>query len=172
MSFWGNLTSTNCQLITHHSLNWLHLHVASIEQIAPYNTWAIRHKVLYPGKPFDFVRLEDDEHGMHFGLFENNQLMTVISTFRKGDQLQFRKFATLPEYQGKGYGTSMMKYILNFAMIEGVTRIWCNARATAETFYARLGFSRSGELFSKNGIDYLIMERQLISPIEHESTKH
>ena len=98
---------------------------------------------------------------MHFGLFDYNKLVTVISTFRKEDEMQFRKFATLPEYQGKGYGTSMMKFILNFARNEGITRIWCNARASAETFYATFGFSRSGELFSKNGIEYLIMDQQI-----------
>ncbi|HEY0898470.1 MAG TPA: GNAT family N-acetyltransferase [Sphingobacteriaceae bacterium] len=141
--------------------------MASIEQIAPYNTWAIRHKVLYPDQPFDLVRLEEDETGMHFGLFDNNKLVTVISTFRKGDEMQFRKFATLPEYQGKGYGTSMMNYIMNFAREEDLSRVWCSARVTAETFYARFGFSRMGEHFSKNGIDYVIMEHCISNSSGH-----
>ncbi|HEY0896077.1 MAG TPA: GNAT family N-acetyltransferase [Sphingobacteriaceae bacterium] len=129
----------------------------SIEQIAPYNTWAVRHAVLYPDKPFEFVRLEEDEDGIHFGLFDENKLVTVISAFTSGTDMQFRKFATLQEFQGRGYGSAMMRHLLGYARGELVTRVWCNARTSAEPFYARFGFSSSGEHFSKNGIDYVTM---------------
>ncbi len=129
----------------------------SIEQIAPYNTWAVRHAVLYPDKPFEFVRLEEDEDGIHFGLFDGNKLVTVISAFTRGEDLQFRKFATLQEFRGRGYGSAMMLHLLEYARSGPVKRVWCNARTTAEAFYARFGFSRSGEHFSKNNIDYVTM---------------
>ena len=129
----------------------------SIEQIAPYNTWAVRHAVLYPDKPFDFVRLDEDQEGIHFGLFVGNRLVTVISTFSSGENMQFRKFATLQEFQGNGYGSAMMRHLLGFARSERVKRVWCNARRTAEPFYAQFGLSPEGEHFSKNGIDYVTM---------------
>ena len=115
----------------------------SIEQIAPYNTWAVRHAVLYPDQPFDLVRLD--------------RLVTVISTFTRGDEMQFRKFATLKEFQGRGYGSAMMRHVLGYARDEGIRKLWCNARTSAGPFYARFGFSASGEHFTKNGIDYVIM---------------
>ncbi|HEY1007468.1 MAG TPA: GNAT family N-acetyltransferase [Sphingobacteriaceae bacterium] len=129
----------------------------SIEQIAPYNTWAVRHAVLYPDRPFDLVRLDDDADGVHFGLFDQNRLVTVISTFTRGDEMQFRKFATLKEFQGRGYGSAMMWHVLGYAREEGIRKLWCNARTSAGPFYARFGFSASGEHFTKNGIEYVIM---------------
>lgn len=131
----------------------------AIEQIAHYNTWAVRHRALYPGKPFETVMLPGDENGMHFGLFDANTLVTVISVFVIGDELQFRKFATLPEFQGLGYGTLMLNHVMDFAIHENMKRIWCNARTTASDFYYKFGLRQRGEPFKKNGIDYVIMER-------------
>ena len=135
--------------------------MASIEQIAFYNTWAIRHKVLYPDQPFDVVRLEEDQNGIHFALFDNGKMVTVISTFISGDQMQFRKFATLPEFQGKGYGTMMLKHVLECARAEGIRKVWCNARCSATGFYVRFGFLPEGEHFIKNNIEYVVMTLKL-----------
>jgi GNAT superfamily N-acetyltransferase len=133
----------------------------SIEQIAAYNTWGIRHQVLYPGRPFDLVRLAEDEEGIHFGLFDENKLMTVISTFIRDKEMQFRKFATILEAQRRGYGSAMLRHILDFAKNEGVNRVWCNARTSAEHFYTKFGFSATGEHFIKNDIEYVTMSVML-----------
>ncbi|HEY1025395.1 MAG TPA: GNAT family N-acetyltransferase [Sphingobacteriaceae bacterium] len=135
--------------------------MAVIEQIAHYNTWRTRHEALYPGKPFASVMLPGDENGMHFGLFDDNKLITVISVFITGDELQFRKFATLPAYQGKGYGTLMLSHVMAFARDEKLKRIWCNARTAATAFYNRFGLHEAGTPFVKNDIEYVIMERYL-----------
>ncbi len=135
--------------------------MAHIEQIPPYLTWKIRHKVMYPDLDFDKVILPDDDDGIHFGLFDNNTLISVVSLFKTGDSMRFRKFATLSEYQGKGYGTELLKYLIDFSQNEACVHIWCNARQNASGFYSKFGFSETNKTSSANGHQYVIMERLL-----------
>lgn len=65
-----------------------------IISLRPEDTWALRHRVMWPDQPFDDVKLEVDPHGRHFGLVQGDQICTVISVFVKNGQAQFRKFAT------------------------------------------------------------------------------
>ena len=130
-----------------------------IEQVPTYVVWPLRHEVMYPELEFDSIKLEEDERGTHFALFEGNKIISVISLFRAGDELQFRKFATLKEYQGKGYGTALLNYVINIAKMESVTRLWCNARRSAAPFYAKFGFQETAHSFFKDGYDFVIMER-------------
>ena len=83
---------------------------ASLEEILP-----IRHKVLWPDKPFEFVKVDGDEEGIHFGLYEDSKLVTVISLFAEGINLRFRKFATLRKYQNRGLGKLMILKVIDYA---------------------------------------------------------
>ena len=132
-----------------------------VEQIPPYLTWKIRHKVMYPDLDFEKVILPNDDDGIHFGLFDNNTLISVVSLFKSEKSMQFRKFATLSEHQGKGYGGELLNYLMEFAKAEGCDHIWCNARQKASGFYSKFGFSETNKTSSANGHDYVIMERLL-----------
>lgn len=102
--------------------------------------------------------MDEDNHGYHFGAFMDNQLVGVVSLFQKGDDFQFRKFAVDETAQGKGIGKAMLKRLIDFAINENATRLCCNARVTAIGFYLNYGFTPTGQLFSKNGFDYEILE--------------
>lgn len=130
-----------------------------IEQIRPELTWRLRQEVLYPDEPLHQMKMEEDNHGYHFGAFADNKLVAVVSVFPGGADFQFRKFAVLPEAQGQGVGKALLNYITDFAVNEGGSRLWCNARVSAIGFYAKYGFMQTGEAFSRNGIDYEIMEK-------------
>jgi GNAT superfamily N-acetyltransferase len=135
--------------------------MSHIEQIAPYLTWKIRHKVMYPDLSFNTVILPQDYDGTHLGLFDQNTLISVVSLFREGDSMRFRKFATLSEFQGQGYGTELLQYLIDFSRNEGCNHIWCNARQNASGFYSKFGFLATSEKSSTNNHDYVIMERPL-----------
>lgn len=132
-----------------------------IEQIRPELTWRLRKTVLYPAQSLYEMEMEEDNHGYHFGVFEDNDLIAVVSLFQNGQDFQFRKFAVTEGYQGKGVGGKLLQYITNFAINEGGTRLWCNARISAIGFYLKAGFIQTGQLFSKNGFDYEIMEKNI-----------
>jgi GNAT superfamily N-acetyltransferase len=132
-----------------------------IEQIRPELTWRLRQKVLYPAKKMYEMEMEADDEGYHFGAFEDNVLVGVVSLFQKGKDFQFRKFAVDEAMQHKGIGTMLLDYITTFAITGGAERIWCNARLSAIGFYSKAGFSQTGEIFSKNGFDYEMMEKSI-----------
>lgn len=137
-----------------------------IEQIRDDLTWRIRRDAMYPGEPLEAVKLEDDKNGMHFGLFADDQLVTVVSLFNEGTIYQFRKFATVVKAQGKGYGSFLLTHIISYAKEHGATRIWCNARVSAMPFYRKFGFTATGQQFSRRQIDFVMMELQLDNPLE------
>ena len=136
-----------------------------IIQEAPYSeVLKLRQQVMYPDKGIDFVKLPDDERGLHIGVFENEELVSVMSLFIEGRDVQFRKLATRKNMQGKGYASHLMKWLIDYANDIKLNRLWCNARKDATSFYKRFNYIETNEHFSKNGHDYVIMERRFTTP--------
>ena len=132
-----------------------------IEQIPAHLTWKIRHQALYPNSEWGKAILENDEEGLHLGLFDENELRSVVSLFWEEHDLQFRKFATLPAFQNKGYGSALVNYLLDFALQEQNTRVWRNARRSASHFYRRFGFPETEITFYSNDEHFVVMEKFL-----------
>lgn len=131
----------------------------SIRKIAPADTYDLRHRVMWPDHPKDFVRLPEDEKGEHFGLFASDKLASIVSLFITGNEAQFRKFATEISEQGKGYGSQLLSYLLKYVSSKGLERIWCNARVDKTEFYKRFGFIETESTYVKGGIDFIILEK-------------
>ena len=129
-----------------------------IKEIEASETWPLRHKVMWPNKPLDFVVLPNDEEGLHFGLFEKEMLVSVISLFIESQDGQFRKFATDNYYQGKGFGTKLLNHLISEAKKRNIKNLRCNARMTAIEFYQRFGMNVASDIIRKNGKDYVLME--------------
>lgn len=133
-----------------------------IEQIPLELAWQIRHKAMYPDQNQEAFKLADDEDGIHFGLFDQNKLISVVSWFRRNEtQAQFRKLATLEEFRNSGYGSLLMRYVIEFSVGEQVKSLWCNARVEALNFYKKLDFTETETTFNKNGMDYVIIQLEL-----------
>lgn len=123
--------------------------------------WQIRHAVMYPAETTDFVRLADDETGLHWGLYKRGELVSIISLFERGNTLQFRKFATIENKQGKGYGTVLLQHVMDWAVSHNKTSIWCNARSTATAMYKKFGMQQTGAGWENYGLTFIKMEKQL-----------
>ncbi len=124
---------------------------------------SIRKAVMYPDKDIDYVRLPDDDMGIHLGVFEDGVLMSIGSIFmHEGRNLQLRKLATLTDKQGKGYASQLIKWLIDYAIDMKLNSIWCNARKDAVMFYQKLGFEETEESFSRDGIDYVIVKKALV----------
>ena len=135
-----------------------------IRPISSEQTYALRHAVLWPDKPIDFVKVDNDHEGYHFGAFlpiteqpepaVGDDPVAVISLFVTGPVARFRKFATHPDWQGRGIGTALLQHTIAEARQRGATRIWCDARLTAVAFYQRFGMAAEGDVFYKGPIAY------------------
>jgi GNAT superfamily N-acetyltransferase len=112
---------------------------------------------MWPDKDIAYVKLKDDQLGSHFGLFVNDDLISVISIFESGGSIQFRKFATLSNLQGRGYGTILLQFVIEETKRRGAKILWCNARKSKMNFYKRFGLEGKDKAVTKDGIEYVIM---------------
>ena len=131
-----------------------------IRKIQAEDCWPIRQKVMWPDRELEYVKLEKDAEGMHFGLFREKELLSIISLFIEEDRAQFRKFATLLEEQGKGYGTTLLSFLMDEVKRYPLSSIFCNARIERTAYYEKFGLKRTEEYFEKGGRKYVIMEKK------------
>lgn len=133
-----------------------------IKEISPEACWPIRHQVMWPNLPFEFIKLTEDPQGNHFGFFKNDVLISVISLFETASgKAQFRKFATIDTEQGKGYGSKLFNYVIAFAKKQGYHTLWCNARVDKAEFYKKFGMIETEETFVKEGVRFMILKKAL-----------
>ncbi len=130
-----------------------------ISEISASETWPIRHQVMWPGQPFAFIQLPKDDQGLHYGVWVEKELVSVVSLFINKKEGQFRKFATLVNHQGKGYGSQLLHYIISIAKNNDLSKIWCNARIAKTEYYEKFGLQKTDKRFSKKGLDYVVMEK-------------
>ena len=121
----------------------------------------IRHRVLWPEKNINYVRLPDDINGLHYGGTLDGKPVSVASIFIKNKRARLRKFATIEEFQGLGLGSQLLDSIIEELKEMGVTTLWCDARITAIEFYRRFNMEPKGKTFFKGDIEYIVMEREL-----------
>lgn len=131
-----------------------------IKEIYYKETYAIRHAVMWPDKPESYIKLKEDATGLHYGYFLEGDLKAVVSIFLKDKKAQFRKFATLDAYQGKGIGSKLLNYLLD--TLKDVDLIWCNARVEKASYYERFGMKKTDHFFDKGGQSYVIMEKKRV----------
>ena len=133
-----------------------------IKSIEASETWEIRHKVMWPDHPFEFVKLEEDNSGLHFGVFDKEKLVSIVSCFIIDDEMQFRKLATLEEYRSKGIASLLLQYIFQLAKDNDLRKVWCNARSDKRSFYEKFGMRDTHQNFVKEGREFSIMEILLL----------
>jgi GNAT superfamily N-acetyltransferase len=127
------------------------------KRITTAETYLVRHPVLRKGKPIESCAFNgDDLHStQHFGLFDADRLIGVLSLFvEKCDlfetetQLQFRGMAVLESEQNKGFGEQLMRYAESQITVSSPYLIWLNAREKAISFYKKMGYQSIGEPFT------------------------
>jgi len=98
---------------------------------------------------------DDDELTFHLGAFVDKKLVSIASfyfekndTFPEQYQYRLRGMATLPEYQGQGLSSALLRTAFPVIKQNQCTLLWCNAREKAMGFYEKVGFRPTGEHFS------------------------
>jgi predicted GNAT family N-acyltransferase len=120
-------------------------------------TIPLRQSVLWPNKPPAYCHVEGDHDAMHYGAFVNGELVCVASVYINSDKARLRKFATKTDYQSKGIGSQMLKFILHTLNDSAANIFWCDARESALSFYQRFGMQPYGERFYKADVAYFKM---------------
>lgn len=123
-------------------------------------TRQLRQRLLRPHQNLEDLVYEGDNSSdtRHFCAFDDKgRHVGVVSIYLqriRGEEVwQLRAMATVPEVRGQGYGRKLVQaaefYASSHDKRRGVqqTKIWANARASAEDFYGKLGYQLEGELF-------------------------
>jgi GNAT superfamily N-acetyltransferase len=138
-------------------------------------TRELRRAVLRPELPQGAALPGDElDDGVHFGALDDDR--TVLCTcFVYPDPCPWRpevmgswhlrQMATVEGARGRGIGAAVLAAAVDYALDQGATLVWCNARERAVPFYARHGFIGHGELFTdeRHTIPHLRMYRELSS---------
>lgn len=128
-----------------------------IKEIAFEETLEIRQRVLWPSKPKEFCIVDGDDLAIHYGIFFDNRLVGVASTYDEAGSVRLRKFAVERRFQGSGLGTALLTHIIGKVKSSGSSRFWCDARESALGFYSRFGLLPESERFYKSGVPYYQM---------------
>lgn len=115
----------------------------------------------YPG--------DDDELTFHLGGFVDGKLVSIASFyFQKHElidepnQFQLRGMATLPEHQGQGISSQLLRTAFPMIKQNLVEVLWCNARKTAVGYYETMGFEKHGQEFEVDQIGtHVLMSKKI-----------
>jgi GNAT superfamily N-acetyltransferase len=140
-------------------------------RIKAIDTYPIRHKMLRPSGTVEdcMFQGDHDELTFHLGAFVDKKLVSVASfyfekhpAFSEAYQYRLRGMATLPEYQGQGYSSALLRTAFPVIKQNQCSLLWCNAREKALGFYKKVGFNATGELFSIPNIGkHMLMSVQI-----------
>ncbi|WP_025902064.1 GNAT family N-acetyltransferase [Tatumella sp. UCD-D_suzukii] len=122
---------------------------------------ALRQRVLWPDKPLSFSRVPGDGSARHFGITRSGILICCLSVFQLQEHCwQIRKFATLPEWQHQGVGSTLLSAVIALLTQEGAQRFELDARLSAADFYRKRGFLPCSAPFENKGLQYIRMAQQ------------
>lgn len=143
----------------------------NIKQIQSTETYTVRQPVLRPGLPLTSCVFpgDDDSTTVHFGIYEKDSLMGIVSVFENPNalfseekQFQIRGMAILPEHQKKGLGEKLIKKAEEYVNNKGGELLWFNAREVAVGFYKKSGYHTIGNPFDIEGVGiHYVMYKQL-----------
>ncbi len=88
----------------------------------------------------------------------------AVGTFRLRETGIFHKIermGILSKYRGKGFGKSALEQIKTYSKKVGKTKIILDSIFTTRLFYAKSGFTQTGETYDKVGIPHVKMHLEL-----------
>ena len=113
-------------------------------------TRPLRRDVLRPYMTVDELATTEPSGAVAFGVFDGaDELVAVGLVGPDGEpgDWRIRGMATAPDARGRGAGTRVLQALVQHAIENGATRLWCNARTPARNLYERAGFVATSDEF-------------------------
>jgi hypothetical protein len=107
--------------------------------------------------------LSNENQLIHFGIFDPNRNLVacVIALACSPTAIKIRQMAVDPALQGKGYGSSIIRFLEDSLAQRGFTHFSMHARLTAVGFYEKLGYVKVGPIFTEVHIPHVQMEKSI-----------
>ena len=127
---------------------------------------ALRNEILrFPlGRSLDSDDLEGEENQLHFGIlnFDNKLIACVSVKIIDEKHYKIRQMAVSDNFQGKGLGVRLIRHVECELFKKGVSILSLHARESAISFYEKLEFHTSGNLFDEVGIPHIKMQKKVL----------
>lgn len=123
-------------------------------------TLGLRSKILRNGLPSQQCVFPTDEieGAFHLAFYTDGEIACIASFFpnnykdKKELGYQLRGMASDTMFAGKGYGSELVKFAIEYIKNTNAQYIWCNARSSAIDFYKKLGFNLVSNEFEIAGV--------------------
>lgn len=95
--------------------------------------------------------------------FDNNKIVGYLNYYLMYDRIEIANFNVLEEYQNKGIGTKLIKFLIdNYRNVENITLEVKSDNNKAIHLYEKMGFKKVAirEKYY-HGIDGILMERDI-----------
>lgn len=115
------------------------------------DVWPLRSAVLRPGLPIERAHFDGDAGAAHFVAELDGVIVGVASVFDAAFETwhaQLRGMATDPAHRGRRAGLALLRTVEE----RYGAALWCNARTSAQGFYARAGWVVRSEVFEIDGV--------------------
>lgn len=99
---------------------------------------------------------ENEDESVHFLLKVDEEAIATARYRQVGGRIKLERFAILPQFRGKGYGHSILRYVLTEARKEKLP-IYLNSQVQVVGYYEKSGFIKEGEEFEEAGIKHYKM---------------
>lgn len=107
-----------------------------------------------------------------FGVHDNDELIGIVKYVLNNQYIYFSRLSVLPQKQGKGIASSLVKYLEDYAMQNNVFVSKCKVRKSEKNniaLYSKLGYDIVKEeiIINKNGdeIPTVTMSKNLYSKV-------
>ncbi|MES9950764.1 MAG: GNAT family N-acetyltransferase [Candidatus Thiodiazotropha sp.] len=110
----------------------------------------------------------DDDDLMAHHLLALDRDQRPIATARLLGNGQIGRMAVVPEWRNRGIGTALLLNLIQHADSIGLQTLFLHAQSSAEPFYAKAGFTASGEPFIEAGIEHQMMLLSLNKDLAEE----
>jgi GNAT superfamily N-acetyltransferase len=135
-----------------------------VREVPIAQTRPLRRAILRPHDSEETVASHEPDDAFALGAFQGEELVAVgfIGVDGPPGSWRIRGMATVARLRGEGVGSAVLAGLIEHARAAGATRVWCNARTPARSFYARAGFRVVSEEFEIPGIGpHFVMELSL-----------
>lgn len=97
----------------------------------------------------------NDSRAWHFVALDDGRVLgcvLLVPLEEIGNRAQLIQMAVETEWQRKGIGDLLVRYLLEFARNNGIREILIHARDNTTDFYGKFGFEVYGETFEEVGV--------------------
>lgn len=97
----------------------------------------------------------------HYVALDNDKVIGCVLFHQRGDEGKLFQTAVYPEYQKKGVGRMLVKFLENKVKKMGVKKIFLHSRYVVKDFYKKLGYECEGDIFIEVGVEHIKMTKSL-----------